>query len=112
MAQEQLSLQKLKTARRSAVNVGDAGPVTARPLTPEKQLPRVIEPTLSGLDPIAWAAHHREFIESSVLKHGGVLFRNFNLSTAADFAKFMETIAGELLEYNERSSPRTQVSDH
>src|SRR5215213_769352 len=109
MSQEQLSLKKLKTARRNAISVGDAGPVKVEPWCPESQLPLVIEPTLSGLDALAWAKHNREFIETSLLKHGGILFRHFNIRTA-DFAQFMQIIASELLEYNERSSPRTQVS--
>lgn len=112
MAQQQLSLEKLRTARRSAVSVGEAGPVNVQPWSAHSSLPLVIEPSVSGLDPIAWAKHHREFIESSLLKHGGLLFRGFDLKTADHFAPFMETIAGELLAYGERSSPRTQVSDH
>jgi len=112
MAQQQLSLEKLKTARRSAVTVSDAGPVKVQPLADAGSLPLLIEPTVSGLDPLAWANHHREFIESSLLKHGGILFRHFEIRTPEDFARFMETIAGELLTYKERSSPRSQVSDH
>lgn len=112
MAQQQLSLEKLKTARRSAVNLGDAGPVKVQPLNTTNTLPLVIEPAVNGLDPVAWASHHREFIETSLLKHGGLLFRNFDVKTADAFASFMETIAGELLTYKERSSPRSQVSDH
>lgn len=108
----QLSLEKLKTARRSAVNVSDAGPVKLGSLSASSSLPLVIEPTVSGLDPVAWANHQRAFIESSLLKYGGVLFRHFDLRTPADFARFMETIAGELLTYKERSSPRSQVSNH
>ncbi len=112
MTQQQLSLKKLKAARRSAVNLGDAGPVKMQPLTTASSLPLVIEPAVSGLDPMAWANHHREFIEMSLLKHGGLLFRDFDIKTVEAFARFMETIAGELLTYKERSSPRSQVSDH
>lgn len=112
MAQQQLSLEKLRTARRSAVSFGNAGPVNVRSWHADTLLPLVIEPALSGIDPVAWAAHHREFIESSLLKHGGILFRNFAIADADVFAQFMSQIADELLSYNERSSPRTQVSDH
>ena len=112
MAQQQLSLEKLKTARRTAVSVGDAGPVNIRPWRADNPLPLVIEPGLSGVDPIAWAAHHREFIESSLARYGGILFRNFEIGDAERFSQFMQAITRELLEYNERSSPRTQVSDH
>lgn len=112
MDHELLSLEKLKTARRTAVSRGRAGPVKVQPWCSESSLPLVIEPTVSGLDPSAWAEHNRAFIESALLKHGGILFRHFDIRTADHFAQFMGSIAGELLAYNERSSPRTQVSDH
>lgn len=112
MDHEQLSREKLKTARRKAVSFGGASLIKAQLLHPDRQLPLLVEPTVSGLDPVAWAARNREFIESSLVEHGGILFRHFNIKTAEHFARFMEAAAGELLVYNERSSPRTQVSDH
>src|SRR5712692_8328281 len=112
MDHEQLSREKLKTARRKAVNLGGLSLIKAEPLFPERALPLVVEPAVSGLDPVAWAARNREFIETSLRQHGGILFPRFNIKTAKPFAQFMEAAAGELLAYNERSSPRTQVADH
>jgi alpha-ketoglutarate-dependent taurine dioxygenase len=111
MDHELSGLKKLKTAKRRAVTEG-AGLIRAEPLFPERALPLVVEPAVSGLDPIAWAARNRDFIETSLRKHGGILFRSFNIKTAQHFAQFMAATAGELLTYNERSSPRTQVADH
>jgi len=112
MDHEQLSREKLRTARRKAVNLGGLSLIKAEPLFPERALPLVVEPAVSGLDPVAWAVRNREFIETSLREHGGILFRRFNIKTAEHFAQFMEAAAGELLAYNERSSPRTQVADH
>jgi alpha-ketoglutarate-dependent taurine dioxygenase len=111
MDHAQVGLEKLRAVKRRAVTEG-RGLVTARPLFPDRELPLLIEPSISALDPVSWAAHNREFIEASLRKYGGILFRNFNLKTSAQFAQFMAAIADELLDYNERSSPRTQVNDH
>jgi alpha-ketoglutarate-dependent taurine dioxygenase len=59
---------------------------------------------------VVWAGGHREFIESSLAEHGGILFRRFGISTPAEFEQFVKAVCGELLEYNERSSPRSAVS--
>ena len=111
MDHEQLGLEKLRGVKRRAVSPGH-GLVTAQPLFPDRAVPLLVEPSISALDPVSWAAHNRDFIEASLRKHGGILFRNFNLKTSEQFAGFMAAIADELLDYNERSSPRTQVSDH
>ena len=111
MDHEQLGFKKLKAVKRRAITEG-RGLVTAQPLFPEKTLPLLVEPSVRGLDPVAWATRNRDFIESSLRKHGGILFRNFNLKTAGQFGQFMAATAGELLTYNERSSPRTEVTDH
>jgi alpha-ketoglutarate-dependent taurine dioxygenase len=111
MNHERLGLEKLRAVKRRAVTEGQ-GLVTAQPLFPDRALPLLVQPSISTLDPVSWAAHNREFIEASLRKHGGILFRNFNLKTSEQFAQFMAAIANDLLDYNERSSPRTQVSDH
>jgi alpha-ketoglutarate-dependent taurine dioxygenase len=73
-------------------------------------LPLVIEPARSGVDLLSWAKGSRGFLESSLLKWGGVLLRGFGVNAAADFEKFISTVFGEALEYKERSSPRSTVS--
>jgi alpha-ketoglutarate-dependent taurine dioxygenase len=49
-------------------------------------------------------------IEESLLKHGAILFRNFNVREVEDFERFIRAIADEPLEYRERSSPRRLIS--
>src|SRR5260221_13617072 len=50
-------------------------------------LPLVLEPTVEGLELAKWNAENREWIEAQLLVHGGVLFRNFNLPSPADFER-------------------------
>ncbi|MEW6734672.1 MAG: TauD/TfdA family dioxygenase [Acidobacteriota bacterium] len=77
---------------------------------PEKRLPLVIEPSIDNINLIAWAKKNREFIETQLLKHGAILFRGFRVKSVEDFEQFVNTVSGTALEYNERSSPRSQVS--
>jgi len=73
-------------------------------------LPLVIEPNPERVDITTWAARNRDFIETQLLHHGGILFRGFEITTPGAFEQLCRAISTELLEYNERSSPRTQVS--
>src|SRR5678815_4566884 len=84
--------------------------VKAQYLQPGQPLPLVIQPQVKGMNPITWAASHKAYIEANLLKHGGLLFRNFGMKTAIEFEQFSKVLCGELLEYHERSSPRRQVS--
>lgn len=73
-------------------------------------LPLFIEPDPERVDITTWAARNRDFIETQLLHHGGILFRGFEITTPEAFEQLCRAISTELLEYNERSSPRTQVS--
>ncbi|MCA1614515.1 MAG: TauD/TfdA family dioxygenase, partial [Acidobacteria bacterium] len=42
-------------------------------------------------------------------RDGGILFRGFDVKSAADFEQVIVAVAGHSLEYRERSSPRSQV---
>lgn len=58
--------------------------------------PLIIEPTADGLALADWAESNRESIESLLRKHGAILFRNFNLTTAADFEQIAQRLCREL----------------
>ena len=73
-------------------------------------LPLVIEPNPERVDITTWAARNRDFIKTQLLHHGGILFCGFEITTPGAFEQLCRAISTELLEYNERSSPRTQVS--
>src|SRR5690242_16425620 len=75
-------------------------------LLPEQQLPFLIQPAIEGVELVDWAKGNRETIESSLLKYGGILFRNFPIPSVAEFERFVTAIAGDLLEYTYRSTPR------
>jgi|RhiMetdeSRZDD1v2_1073273.scaffolds.fasta_scaffold393764_2 alpha-ketoglutarate-dependent taurine dioxygenase len=97
------------SVRRKTLSVSQGGLVTAEAQTGE-ELPLVMYPSVGGVDLAAWALNHRELIQGRLLKHGGILFRNFNIPSKEVFEQFAIACSAELLPYRERSSPRTQVS--
>ena len=73
-------------------------------------LPLVVQPAVNGVNLIAWVTNNREFIETHLLEHGAILFRNFDVHEVAEFERFIGAISGRLLDYSYRSTPRRQVS--
>src|ERR1051325_3539953 len=96
--------------RRKPIRVSEESLVRAERLLPDTALPLVIYPRVPSVSLIGWADSNREFIETKLMSHGAILFRNFNLSVPAEFEQLIETLYGTLLEYSYRSTPRTQVS--
>jgi alpha-ketoglutarate-dependent taurine dioxygenase len=71
-------------------------------------LPLVIKPAVADIDIIDWAKNNREFIESKLLHHGALLFRDFNLNSVTAFENFAGAICPELFgEYGDL--PREEV---
>jgi alpha-ketoglutarate-dependent taurine dioxygenase len=102
--------RKLASMRRRPLVMSNEGLVRKEYLEPSKTLPLVVRPTVKGIDLARWAVGNRDFIEEQLAVHGGILFRDFNVITSQDFEAFVVALCGELLEYNERSSPRSRVS--
>jgi alpha-ketoglutarate-dependent taurine dioxygenase len=94
---------------RRARKLGQDDLVRTERLLPEADLPLALLPTVEDLDLISWAGAHREFIQSLLLRHGGLLFRNFRISSPTEFQQFVTAVAGEPLAYKEQTSPRSRV---
>jgi alpha-ketoglutarate-dependent taurine dioxygenase len=104
--------KRLGAIRRKAVSLSHGEVVSAEPLEMGKSLPLLVQPVVEGVDLAAWAATNREFIENSLMKHRGVLFRNFPVKTVTEFEQFVRaTSTGEPLEYRDRSTARYAVGD-
>jgi alpha-ketoglutarate-dependent taurine dioxygenase len=73
-------------------------------------LPLVMEPAVDGLSLLDWTTSNRQQIEEKLSRHGAILFRGFKVNSVDAFEQFMKSLAGELLDYSYRSTPRTQVS--
>lgn len=111
MQNKSVPLIRPAAARRDAVALNAASIVAMRPLDETNPLPLLIEAKAPQIDCLYWGEKNREFIRSKLLVHGGLLFRGFGLRTAEDLHNFARVVSGNLLEYRERSSPRSQVRD-
>lgn len=109
--QENTVVSRLQSVRRRPVNMSGEELVKIETLRPDKSLPLVIRPALEGLNPASWLVKNRQLAEELLLKHGGLLFRDFNVKLVADFEQFIKAVSPHVLEYHERSSPRSQVGD-
>ena len=87
------------------------GPVREELFAPGQVLPLVIQATVPGVDATTWAPANRAALEARLARHGAVLFRGFPVESTEGFHDFAAAVAGELLEYKERSSPRHEEGD-
>lgn len=75
-------------------------------------MPLLLKCAAEGVALQDWIVKHREFIEAQLDQSGSVLFRGFGIETADELTGLIQALAGQPLEYQERSSPRTQVGDN
>ncbi len=70
----------------------------------------LVRPSFAAIDLGTWAGENREWIETRLAQWGGILFRGFQISSAAALDRILPIVAGDPLAYRERSSPRSVVS--
>lgn len=100
----------LRAVRRKSIVISQENLVKTELLQPERLLPLVVRPAIDDINLVTWAADNREWIETRLLEHGGLLFRNFDVKQIAEFERFILTISKKLIEYSYRSTPRSKVS--
>jgi len=103
------TLKSLGLRTRRAVSLSEEDLVRMEPMN-ETGLPLVVQPGVPGVSLATWAENHRELLTRELEKHGGLLFRGFDIPRLEEFEHTVRAISGELLEYKERSSPRHAVS--
>lgn len=102
--------RKFNTIKRKALNLSQEDLVTVEALPTGQCLPKVCRPKIDNVNVIKWASENRDYIRSLLLKHGGVLFRNFHgVQDAAALEQFLHSLSGDLLDYVYGSSPRNLV---
>lgn len=96
----------------SSINSDIATPrqITLSYLRPNNPLPLVVRPAVKGLDLVEWSAGNVAFIENYLLRNGAILFRGFGLKTPSEFERMLTGVAGPLLDYSYRSTPRHVIS--
>jgi alpha-ketoglutarate-dependent taurine dioxygenase len=76
-----------------------------------RTLPALVRPAAAGASAADWIRGNRPAVDTLVHRAGAVLFRGFGVTGAADFRAVMDALSPRVLEYGERSSPRSQVQD-
>ncbi len=106
---QNLSNKTLGVVRRKTVTLNANDLVQISALNPNQDLPVTIQPKVEALNLVDWIHTNQKLVESLLTKHGGILFRNFELGGTEGFQAFIRTW-GDPLEYSYRSTPRSQVS--
>ncbi|HEX5708648.1 MAG TPA: TauD/TfdA family dioxygenase [Pyrinomonadaceae bacterium] len=109
MAVTERGRKPMPEVRRRLIASSGGGVVVPASALLEQTLPLVLKPALDGLRLTDWAADNREFIEAQLYKHGGLLFRGFDLRDVNGFERFINVASGAAIEYQERTSPRSRV---
>lgn len=76
---------------------------------PNRSLPLIIRPSISQINLVSWLKENKSYLEDQLVTYGAVIFRDFPIKEIAEFEEIVIVIAGEPMEYRERSSPRTQL---
>lgn len=91
-------------------------PVLARPLVHGQLLPLLVTPDCterpSTEDLLELIADRKTWIRTELLKHGGILFRGFDVPDAASFDSVARALIDDLKPYVEGQSPRKKVGDN
>jgi alpha-ketoglutarate-dependent taurine dioxygenase len=103
------SAGRFHSMQRKAVRITPSAVVRYSYLDEQERFPLVIEAAMDGVNLAGWAAGNREQLETQLLQHGGILFRKFNVNEVSQFEQFARAISPDLLDYNERAAPRTEV---
>lgn len=106
---EKKEVKHLPVIKRKSINISTENLVKIKKMYEAKNLPLVIEPRVMDVDLSSWVFSERELVKEKLIKHGAILFRNFNIKKIEQFQGIIEAVSGQPLEYQERSSPRSQV---
>jgi len=88
---------KLRSTRRETVDVASlevvkTGFLGGVPGLPVVMIPQGTEP----VDLVEWARHNRPLLDEQRLRHGGILFRGFDLGSVSGFERFAGAVCDEL----------------
>ncbi|HEY0174537.1 MAG TPA: TauD/TfdA family dioxygenase [Pyrinomonadaceae bacterium] len=102
--------KNLGGARPRAVSLSRRELVETDYLSPGETLPLVVRPKDVELDPADWVGGSRDFIEENLLRHGGLLFRGFDVGGVERFEEFVRAFSTNLMDYLDQHTPRTRLT--
>jgi len=95
-----VKFDRFKTVEPKAVKMPGGQLVKTGYLNEEEKLPLVAQPEAEHVDLVEWARNSRDLIETKLLEHGAILFRNFSLNPALDFERFALALCPVLFKDN------------
>src|SRR5215216_3145231 len=110
-----MSTAEIEINEAEMIETDPTGFVKSGFLAPGATLPLVMQPAAENVtfdEFTSWLRANRDFVERQLVKYGAILFRDFPVSNCEDFEQFGMAVSDELLEYRERSSPRSQVGEN
>lgn len=102
---ETLKQQRFKTIQRKAIHLPEGELVKTSLLTADNPLPLVIEPAIGDLALSEWARANKELLEHKLLKHGALLFRNFNVTSPQEYRQFATVVYSQLAVFTANIHP-------
>ncbi len=93
-----------------AVTISNEQLVTSSFLDPSIKIPLVMQPNSQHINLTKWVVGNEEEMNKKLVEHGGILFRGFQTGSTDEFEQFTKVITPNLLNYHERSTPRSEVS--
>jgi alpha-ketoglutarate-dependent taurine dioxygenase len=77
----------------------------------ERCYPVIIRPASGVTDFTKWLNDNRSEVDHLLQKYGALLFRDFNIFEVSDFRKAAEYFSRTIIEYTNRSSPRSEIGE-
>jgi non-ribosomal peptide synthase protein (TIGR01720 family) len=102
---------RLGNVRAETVRLSSAELVRTERLGTEAAFSILVQPAGRTLDLSDWVASNLERIENWLSNYAAALFRGFAVNSIDDFSRFIRAISPELMEYRERSTPRTDLGN-
>jgi hypothetical protein len=100
-----------RNVKPRAVVVSRESLVRQEYLAPDQDLPLVLRPQVDDFDLLGWIGDNHEFIEEKLLKHGGVLFRDFDIADELKFEQLVRAFSPNLIDYLDQHTPRTRLTE-
>src|SRR5262245_19060266 len=102
---------KRKSVAPKPVTLSKDDCVSVGYLNPGQTLPLVIERRFRETRLWTWVRENLEFIETNLYRHGGILFRGFDVKSVDDFSDYLAGACKDMLTYVESATPRTELSE-
>jgi len=102
---------QLPSIERQAVNLAPEAFIKTSFVVDGARLPIEVQPSIDGLDLVAWCQQNKHVVDEMLLKHKAILFRRFGVETINLFNNLVTALYdGSLMEYKDRSTPRQELA--